>query len=189
MHRKDIKGTVVNPLSTSIWHYANSHFEQLSRVGFFRNKLGYNLRPGDFILNCFSSSLIKPSETASRAAILEPGAARPGTEAAKLEQAAPKVEEAAKSESAASMQEIRINKNLIENSNVTNAESMPILQDQSDQLDQSDKLDQKVQQDQRDQPDQRDQLDSTDPLNFKGKVQGTEQILHMVSCNFFLSNN
>ena len=141
----------------------------------FRNKLGYTLRPGDFILNCFTSSLIKPSETAFKSAIIEPGAARPGTEAAKLEKAASKVGGAAESESAASVQEIRIKKDLIENSDVTNTESMPILQDQKDQSDQKGQQVQK---------DQSDLSDPTDPLDFKEKLKGREKIMHMVSCKF-----
>ena len=150
----------------------------------FRNKLGYTLRPGDFILNCFTSSLIKPSETASKSAIIEPGAARPGTEAAKLEKAAPKVGGAAESESAASVQEIRIKKDLIENSDVTNTESMPILQDQKDQKGQQVQKDQSDQKGQQVQKDQSDLSDPTDPLDFKEKLKGTEKIMHMVSCKF-----
>ena len=157
------------------WHYVNTPFQHFLRFWCFRNKLGYTLRPGDFILNCFSSSLIKPSETASKSAIIEPGAARPGTEAAKLEKTAPKVGGAAESESAASVQEIRIKKDLIENSDDTNAESMRILQDQKDQSDQKGQQVQK---------DQSDLSDPTDPLVFKDKLKGTEKIMHMVSCKF-----
>jgi len=73
------------------------------------------------------------------------------------------------------VQEIRIKKDLIENSDDTNAESMRILQDQKDQSDQKGQQVQK---------DQSDLSDPTDPLVFKEKLKGTEKIMHMVSCKF-----